>query len=595
MSASAAAAAPPPPKAVRESTAAERLHTRLVLGAKFRMADNALRNIRRHMYIHLGVGLATLFGMLGLGSMLFYGLFRYLMRQDVFGPILMDRLVDLVILIFFSLLVFSNLIITLSTTYLSKEVEFLMGQPVSRQAIFRMKLLETVLYSSWAFALLSLPLFASYGVSRHAVWYFYPLVVVAVAPFLMIPASLGAIVTMFLAAFFPARKTRTLCIVLGLVSMGASVLVGRMLGIGRLLRSADEQQFDQILTVLSVGNMPLLPSAWLGNALRAIGPADSADVDLAQYAYWTAMLLATGLFLLETTRWLVPRLYYRGWTLAKDTAMAPRSEADLSRAPAFSRIDSLLERFPGPVAGLLSKDLKTFWRDPSQWTQIVILVGLMTVYMMNLRGAARSQAAVEFIVNEWKSILVLFNLAASCFILSILTTRFVYPMLSLEGRGFWTVGLAPIPRTRIVWQKYVLCLAGCLVVSHTLTAISNAVLEVDPAYMLLTHGMVTVLSVGLTSLSVGLGAIVPNFTEDNPARIANGLGGTLNVILSLLYIGVGVWLLAVPIHFVPRSEWAGALWERFGALYVAVVALMHAAVILVPLRLGLRRWAAHEF
>ena len=56
----------------------------------------------------------------------------------------------------------------------------------------------------------------------------------------------------------------------------------------------------------------------------------------------------------------------------------------------------------------------------------------------------------------------------------------------------------------------------------------------------------------LTSLAVGFGTAYPNFTEDNPARIAVGLGGTLNFFASaisvLLLLAAEAWPYLVPPH-----------------------------------------------
>lgn len=570
-------------------------HTILVLGRKWRMAHNSISRMRSHMYVHFAVGLLMVFMLVGGGTLLFRSMFRFLMRLEVFGPILMDQLVSLVLLIFFALLIFSNLIITLSTTYISREVEFLMAQPMSRQAIFRLKLTESVIFSSWAFALLSLPLFVSYGMARNVEWYFYPLVLLLVIPFLLIPAGLGALITMILTAYIPARRTRTLSIGIGIAGAVASYWMGRGMGIGRLLRTAENQDFGQVLSALTIGSSPWLPSAWMGKALRAIGPADRTDIDLIAYLYWFGMILATALFLLEVTRWLVPSLYYKGWCLSRDNAVQKEAKLGGPRRSVFTWLDRPLSIFGQPVKALLSKDLKTFWRDPAQWTQLVVLVGLMAVYLSNLRNVAKHSDAVSFILGEWRAILVIFNLAASCFILSILTTRFVYPMLSLEGRGFWTVGLAPIPRARILWQKYLLCLGTALLISHSLTWLSNRVLAVGLDYRILSHATITVLSLGLTSLSIGLGAILPNFKEDNPARIANGIGGTLNVILSLSYIGATVAILVLPVVLWPRMDDELAQWQRWGWPLLALMVVLQLAAAVLPMRIGLRRWQNHEF
>lgn len=576
--------------------ALESPHGSLIFRAKLRIAANALRNLRKHLYLHFTVGMGLVVFLIGGGTAIFHYIFSFLMRQPVFGGPLMDRLVGIVFLIFFSMLLFSNLIITLSTTYLSREVEFLMGLPFSRRAIFRQKLIESIIYSSWAFALLSLPIFVSFGIARAAPWYYYPSIVLLVAPFLTIPASLGAIVTMVLTSFLPARKTRTLCIVLGVVSLLATFILGKVTGLGRLMGSADRQDFLQIMNALSVGNSPILPSAWLSNALQAIAPIDPAELNLRAFAYWLAMLAATALFLLEVTRWLVPVLYYRGWCLSRDAAVK-QVESNTRFSP-FRFLDRQLERlFPTPVAGLLSKDLKTFWRDPSQWTQLVILFGLMVIYVMNLGWSTKYSATIGRVLsdNNWKLLLSFFNLSATCFILSILTTRFVYPMLSLEGRGFWTVGLAPIPRTRVVWQKFILCLLLCVSVSASLTLLSNHILQVTGGFVLISLGMVTLISVGLTSLSVGIGAILPDFKEDNPARIANGVGGTLNVLVSLLYISLSVMMLAVPVMMNEAGGRMAELLARWWIPYALGVAVIQTAAIVMPLRMGLKRWDSLEF
>lgn len=572
----------------------EGTHTSIVLRTKLKIALNAVRHIRKHVYVHLFSGIGMTLFLVGGGTGLFYMIFRFLMNQEVFGAPLMDRLIGVVFLIFFVMLLFSNLIITLSTTYISREIDFLMGLPISRQSIFRQKLIESIFYSSWAFALLSLPLFVSLGISRDVPWYYYPLALGLIVPFLTIPATLGAIVTMVVTAIFPARQTRILCLALGALSIVGTIVLARVSGLGRLLATAKEQDFLQIMNALSLGNSPLLPSAWLANALYAIAPADPRDVNPGMYLYWLGMMVATALFLLEVCRWMVPVLYYRGWCLSRDAA---HKEVDThARLSPFRAIDGLLDRvFKAPVAGLLSKDLKTFWRDPSQWTQLVILFGLMVIYVINLGWSTRYSDTIQLVVSDWRILLSYFNLAATCFILSILTTRFVYPMLSLEGRGFWTVGLAPIPRSSIVWQKFALCLMLCLAVSLPLTFLSGYILQVRTGFIWLSAGMITMMSLGLTSLSIGIGAILPDFREDNPARIANGIGGTLNVLVSLIYISLSVLLLALPAVLLEGGEAGQRFFARIFFPYILVMGGMQLAAVIVPLRLGLRRWNRLEF
>jgi ABC-2 type transport system permease protein len=54
------------------------------------------------------------------------------------------------------------------------------------------------------------------------------------------------------------------------------------------------------------------------------------------------------------------------------------------------------------------------------------------------------------------------------------------------------------------------------------------------------------MSASLSGLAVGLGAMFPNFKEDNPSKIVSGFGGTLCLVVSFIYIAVFVALAALP-------------------------------------------------
>jgi ABC-2 type transport system permease protein len=52
------------------------------------------------------------------------------------------------------------------------------------------------------------------------------------------------------------------------------------------------------------------------------------------------------------------------------------------------------------------------------------------------------------------------------------------------------------------------------------------------------------MAAALGGLAVGIGAL-PNFKEDNPSKIVSGFGGTLCLVMSFIYIGMFVALVAV--------------------------------------------------
>ena len=162
-------------------------------------------------------------------------------------------------------------------------------------------------------------------------------------------------------------------------------------------------------------------------------------------------------------------------------------------------------------------------------------------------------------------------------------------MWSLEGQQFWVVGLAPLTRRQLLVQKFLGCSLGCILLGEAVMMYSNYMLRVPPLMLALSGVTVAVVSAGLVSLGLGLGAVFPNFREDNAARIANSAGGTLNIVLSLLYIGAIIAVQTYPIHALLTGKAPG--WHALrGEILTAglLFALINAIAIGVPLWLGLR-------
>jgi ABC-2 type transport system permease protein len=126
-----------------------------------------------------------------------------------------------------------------------------------------------------------------------------------------------------------------------------------------------------------------------------------------------------------------------------------------------------------------------------------------------------------------------------------------------------------------------------------------------PILVIGVHQLTCVLlCLGLASIAVGFGAMMPNFQETSPSKIAAGFGGTLNLVLSALYIMVVVVLTALPCHFyllAGKSPFIGSplgntmylkVWLIAGTVGAVIVG---AAATIIPLRRGLRAFRMLEF
>ena len=183
------------------------------------------------------------------------------------------------------------------------------------------------------------------------------------------------------------------------------------------------------------------------------------------------------------------------------------------------------------------------------------------------------------------------NLAASALTLSTLTTRFVFPQFSLEGRRLWIIGLAPLGLHRVLLQKFALSALTAMTVTVLLMVASSLMLHLETAKVLFFGLSIAVMSAALSGLAVGLGALFPNFKEDNPSKIVSGFGGTLCLVVSFIYIALFVALAALPdVRRVAKVNLpipdAAAHWLALG---------LSVAVLFIPLTIALRRVKNLEF
>jgi ABC-2 type transport system permease protein len=232
---------------------------------------------------------------------------------------------------------------------------------------------------------------------------------------------------------------------------------------------------------------------------------------------------------------------------------------------------------------LIVKDARMFWRDTTQWGQSVMLFGLLGVYIINLRHFTQ-QLNSPF----WINLVAYLNLSACALNLATLTTRFVYPQFSLEGRRLWIIGMAPLGLRRIVAVKYWLASVASLAVTLTLITLSCHLLKMTWDQIAFFGAIVTVMTFSLTGLSVGLGVLYPNMKDANPSKIVSGFGGTLCLVVSFLYILGSVLLLALgTAGFHAHISWIVASIVLFTGLSLLVGWL--------PMKLGMRQLDKMEF
>lgn len=555
---------------------------RLLLSPRFRAVRNRLQRLERRGRIQL-----CLLGVLGLTFwtavfIFFYRALRYFLSVPDFGPVLTYKLLGMVFLTFFSILLFSNIITALSTFFLSAEVDRLVAAPVSRSLFFYARFADTIIESSWMVLLFAVPAFLAYGVAHRAGPAFYLATALTLPPFLVIPAAVGVAITALLVNIFPARRTRDILVLLSVVAVAVLYLLLRMLQPERLVNPQAFASFVQFLAAMKTPSSPYLPSTW---AAESIYPFLTGGLGSAPF--YLLLMLSTAAALTVLCESLMNRIFLPGWSKAQEGR-----KARFTRQPLWERAMRMLTAPLAPQTRLLAiKEVKTFFRDTSQWSQLILLLALVVVYLYNF--SVLPLTGSPLVTFYFKNVIAFLNLALAGFVVASVAVRFVLPSVSLEGRSFWIAKTAPLRLGRLWWSKFWVGLIPLLVLGEILVLATNYYLQVLPLMMWLSSLTLFGMTFGIVALGLAVGAAYPKFDADNAAKVAAGVGGLVYMILCMSFIGAIVVLEAGPVYVVFMSRFHGTSLSAFtlGGIVASLGTALALMVVVFgySVRYGIRR------
>lgn len=531
---------------------------------------------------------AVIFGGIGLGVMgaLFFGAFWVTWQAADYAE-LGDYLIRIglswLFLTFLSFLAFSGVVASLSTFFLSDDLRLILAAPVSRRRVFFARFARTVAQSGWMVVVFLVPVLAGVAAAKCAPPWFVLLAPLTVVPFVVIPVGLGSVVTLGLVNVFPARRARDILMLMGLVFAISIVMLLRFIQPERLLRVESMPEVTDFFATLQSPITPLLPSFWAGEALFA-GLQGGADW-LHIAALWTTAAAVVIGVAAAFDRW-----HFAGFSKSQ--------EARKARFSQWRVLDRVVGVLPLSAVRrhLLVKDLKVFLRDVSQWSQLLLLMALMLVYLYNFRVLDLDR--IPYMSGVLKNAYAFLNLAMAGFVMATVTVRFVFPAVSAEGAAFWIIRSAPISLRDFLWSKFWTGLVPILLLTELLTIAGNELLGVDPFLKRVSAAAIVFMSFAMVGLAAGLGARYPRFAADNPSQVAGSYGGVAFMIMAVFYILVMIVLIGWPssvylFHQVRRVPLTEAQRWMMGASFVLAAGLS-VATWLLGMRTGVRALQAMD-
>jgi ABC-2 type transport system permease protein len=423
----------------------------------------------------------------------------------------------------------------------------------------------------------------AFGIVYHGGLLFPFVATAAVLPYLILPAVVGSAVTTILVNVFPARRTRDLLSIIALGAAAGIILLFRIVRPERLARPEGFQNLLDFMASLRTPASPLLPSEWVTKSI--MGHLTGHPDWLSLYLLWT-----TAALFVTAGAWLHGRAYHTGFTKAQEG-----SERFVRGGFWDWSLGSLLKPLGASRREFILKDLRLFFRDTTQWSQLILLAALLVVYLFNIKALPlfRGEQVPFFLV----SVVSFLNLGLAGFVLASIAARFIFPAVSLEGRQMWLLRSSPLEMRSLLWAKYWVGTIPLLVVALAITIFTNVLLKATPFMMAVGVGTILLLTLAISAMALAFGALYPQFETENAAQIPTSFGGLVFMMATIALLAAVIVIESIPVYRYLRSafdqEPLTVTPLMIGAFGLAAAVCITATI--VPLRIALRRVEEYEF
>jgi len=531
-------------------------HPLILFELAFRQFKNTIQR-KPVQYIFISALLVLMY--LGIHSATIWGL-NFLDRIPNYGDNLnlvdavIQRSLESLLMILMLSVAFSVLTTAVHTLYDSHDLPFLLSLPIKPNRVFYMKVTETYISAAMLPAFFTLPILIAIGVHREAGLLYYLVALASVLALYAIPVALGSLIALVLMRFAPAGKVKE-------VATGLSVIfaAGLVFGLRLLFK------------------ISWMPSSWTSEAIWA-----ALD---GRFGIGAFFLLAISVVSLWLVAQLAALAYSEGWIRSND-AIKVKLDTSMRPAPIWEK---LLMRFH-KRGHLIAKDIRLMLRDPSQWSQLLVLVALAGVYLVSI-----SSITIEGSQSQrYRDAIATMNIAFTTFLLSGVGIRMTYPSVSLEGEGFWILRTGPLSSRELILSKFwhslpsMLILGGGLGLLATFLMKSSSTLSFVSPIAGLCAGLV------ITGLGVGLGAAFPKFDANNPAEIPMAAGGLLYIALSLCFAIAMTALIALPAWRTIQNPSIFYWSQPQGIIILIVLFVVTCLATALPLLFGSYKLARYE-
>jgi ABC-2 type transport system permease protein len=529
-----------------------------------------------------GGGWLKHFILAGFGALFWAGIFILTYRMlfyfrgiEQIGDLLAFKLLSMLLITSFTLLIFSGILTSLTKLYLSRDLFLVHSLPVPVHKIFTARWIDSTIDSSWMVLVYTLPVFIAYGTVYKAGTSYYTATVISLVSLAVISSAISAALVMLAVILIPASRLKNIFVFLGLLLFLMLYILFRMMKPENMV---DPEVFATVLiylNALKTPTEPWLPSTWIFDAMKLAMTESSTE-----WLFHTAISATCAAMFTVAVILISDRIYYKGFS---------KSQTASAR---FFRIGTSgkrrLQFLPGPIRAFAVKEIRSFFRDQAQWSQLFLLAGLVVIYIYNFKVLPLDKSPIKTVYLQ--NLLAFLNMGLALFVLAAIAGRFAYPAVSMERDAIWIVRSAPISIRSFLWIKFFIYYFPLLVLAEILIIVTNILLQVSPFMMFLSTATIFALVPGIVAMGIGLGAAYPDFKAENPIQTVTSFGGLMFMIFCAGLIGLTIVLEAGPVYHYFITELRAIERSTLAQIWIlgsfGLILLISALAVAIPMKYG---------
>lgn len=466
-------------------------------------------------------------------------LIRYLLEIANIGSFLLHQFISIILFIFFIAINIGNIFVAYTTLFKSHEVSFLFTTPIKHWKLFLVKFLDNFFYSSGTLLLILFSILLGYfSYFNLSFLKLIILIVFGFIPFMLIAASTGVIILLTVINFAQKFGFKKVIVTLSSAYIAFIFLFFKISSpmniIGKVMQSYPDinKYFGDVIPAV----IKYLPNNWISEAMFWLS-FDGNEIGRA--FNFLAVLTFFSLLIFSLLILLGKGYYYKFWLILNDFRSSNSEKKKTKIVFSFAENSN----FHPITESIIKRDFHLFFREASQVFHLGILLLLIIIFLSSVGSMSNLALRNPLMQTVILMVVVIFNIL----LISTLSLRFIFPLLSLEGLNFWKILSSPVNVRMLLFKRLVPWFGLFLILSTFMNAVSLYKFSKALIFpiLLVAWGILFI----IFFMNFGMGGFFVRYKEKSAIRIASSQGASLTFLLSLVIMIFVIVALFLPLQY----------------------------------------------